>query len=1004
MGNVSSIGPDGNRMILRRLVLLARQSHFDEEEVEVLFEKFNSLRVHPSQKVDPKVVSASPISCRSLLCAPEIGLNLFLQAVLCKYFSSPFRDFLLARDNRVQMSSVTVKLPPGPLGLHVHAGLRNIGLYIKDSSESLGYKEIQPGMQLIGINKLNVATLEYDRIVSVLEQHEDEERELHFQLVGHDVDEATNQRELKRIRSRRSAPRKRVKDIGNYENPQDSDSDWDESENILYAQVSAGPINAVLAPGEGGYCARVMSLKDLENGTLSEVQRAGVTGGMLLVGINNIHTNKLKFPEIVDVLRESSRQANRLLRFRDGRYFQLRKQLKAAETAKQPAVNNPLYRAPTQAEFEEELAAEKRQRQRVEQSTQNRTADYIRRKSSQNVLAGLRGSDELENIDLSADIRSVEVAPGPLGVRLVSRDTGPGVGVIVREYMSNDSPIKLAGVHIGAELLAINDTVVQSSAYTVVMDMLRAKASESKVLRFQQPKRVQPFPENREPSPTPSPAPLPQRDRDHERKETQALQSRRSSQKIMVTQDVDVDAGPLGMRLHPVDDQKGLGAKVVDFVEVPDPDHNGGRVKSPVQRAGVEIGMQLVRIDGKDVDTMQYQSIMDLLRTLSSKPKSLRFRTVEERDDREVKAFSEPTIRSDTSSIPRDPQTLLINVGRGSLGVRWQPTAGGATGAKVIDFEDDEGDESSGQSSSLKNMGVERGMTLVSIDGLNVTTMPFQDILGVLRQKEQQSKDLGFRRPDSSRRGAPPALDLPGQQSTRLLSPNTYQQVQSPTSLESDDDGPGSPEPVMWRNDSSRRSLGHRPSILEIAQLQLKAYETALEEDFSIWLFGIITNIDVFDTMKANELVNKRNLRMVLSKNILLFYELENKKRNAGKSGHRAVKMLKTRIPITRSCTVGGDLSEGFFTLVANEVVKPSSRNTTLSRARRMSLKYVKRYARALRSRFVRSSFAALLLLAACAHLGTVLLTQKFQCSRRTSCRMALQPLLTKKMKTTTFS
>jgi hypothetical protein len=142
MGNVSCVGPDGNRMIQRRLKLLARESHFDEEEIEALFEKFNALRVHPSQKLDAKIVSVSPISCRSILVAPELGCNLFLQAILSKFFSSPYRDFLLGRDNRVQISTVSVELPPGPLGLHVRAGLGGRGLYIADASESLAYKQV----------------------------------------------------------------------------------------------------------------------------------------------------------------------------------------------------------------------------------------------------------------------------------------------------------------------------------------------------------------------------------------------------------------------------------------------------------------------------------------------------------------------------------------------------------------------------------------------------------------------------------------------------------------------------------------------------------------------------------------------------------------------------------------------------------------------------------------------------------------------------------------------
>lgn len=45
---------------------------------------------------------------------------------------------------------------------------------------------------------------------------------------------------------------------------------------------------------------------------------------MMLVGINNIHTNKLRFPQIVDLLKQSARQTERLLRFRDARYFRLR--------------------------------------------------------------------------------------------------------------------------------------------------------------------------------------------------------------------------------------------------------------------------------------------------------------------------------------------------------------------------------------------------------------------------------------------------------------------------------------------------------------------------------------------------------------------------------------------------------------------------------------------------------------------------------------------------------
>ena len=282
MGNIASLGPDGNRLILRRLVLLARASHFDHEEIELLFDKFNSLRVHPSQKIDNHIVSASPISCRSMLLAPELGANVFLQAVLSKYFSSPYRDFLLGRDNRVQMTTVTVSLPPGPLGLQVRAGKRGKGLYVADASESMAYKEIRAGMQLIGIGALNVASLDYDRIISIIVEREHQQRELHFQLMGHDVEEDHAKRELRRIRSRAAPPRDHLQNNHasdaappNPDNPYDSDSDWEQSDSILHAKVSAGPINAVLGAGENGYCAQVQSLKTMDFGAVSEVQQVG---------------------------------------------------------------------------------------------------------------------------------------------------------------------------------------------------------------------------------------------------------------------------------------------------------------------------------------------------------------------------------------------------------------------------------------------------------------------------------------------------------------------------------------------------------------------------------------------------------------------------------------------------------------------------------------------------------------------------------------------------------
>ena len=170
-------------------------------------------------------------------------------------------------------------------------------------------------MQLIGVDALNVATLDYDRIVHILVEREDQPRRLHFQLVGHDVEEENARRELRRVRSRLDPPRAlggsagaagRGGDdadaAGNPDNLYDSESDWEESTSIIHARVSPGPIHAVLAAGENGYGARVVTLQQLDMGAKSELQLAGVAAGMIMVGINNIRASRLKFPEIVVLL------------------------------------------------------------------------------------------------------------------------------------------------------------------------------------------------------------------------------------------------------------------------------------------------------------------------------------------------------------------------------------------------------------------------------------------------------------------------------------------------------------------------------------------------------------------------------------------------------------------------------------------------------------------------------------------------------------------------------
>ena len=204
-------------------------------------------------------------------------------------------------------------------------------------------------------------------------------------------------------------------------------------------------------------------------------------------------------------------------------------------------------------------------------------------------------------------VRTISVPGGPIGLRLWPRDDETQTGAVVKGFVSvpgphssgadhaeakthirsssNPSPVMLAGIAVGAELLGIGDVQVAMMPYDDIMNILRTRAQERKDLHFRRP-----LPREGSFSGVASFA------RRNAVKDGSNHHRVVPAVKAGTTINVTVRPGQLGVRLRPANVARGIGAVVWQFVNI-QIEHPGGVrefVESPIQQAGVVAGMQLV--------------------------------------------------------------------------------------------------------------------------------------------------------------------------------------------------------------------------------------------------------------------------------------------------------------------------------------------------------------------------------------------------------------------------
>ena len=611
--------------------------------------------------------------------------------------------------------------------------------------------------------------------------------------------------------------------------------------------------------------------------------------------------------------------------------------------------------------------------------------------------------DDLEIIDLEQPIKRVDVQAGSLGLRLVGRDksledptnTNAAMGAIINEFvgltsketgLKEKSPVEIAGVPEGAELVAINDQSVSSMRFGDIMSTLRSLAKREKSLHFRCPAASK--------SASKSSTRTSKKKKKSPKKKSNRFSSRPSKQ-LRMTQDVQVPAGPLGMRLaaaNKSDSSAGEspthGVVVQEFVGIKNA-ATGLQDPSPVELAGIEVGMQLICIDDESVEGKAYTEVMAMLRKRARQPKTLRFSSIVVRDVEELTAQAPVEASPDgaSSSLRRsssqvqilakkgmeEENSLIITVPGGPLGLRLMPRNHDTlTGAVILEFTGvTDAHTGKTRQSVVESAGVNEGMELFAINGEVVTALDFNDIMYIVNASKDLAKTLRFRHAIGvSTSLSPPTAEgdvrdpgLNGESKLavgeRPESPNLTNNLENTRLMKF---------PTIRRGASfyaeSRSSLGGGAGIVarqeaaHEALLLRQREREKLETEWSVWMAGTMEDITVHGTTLLGEVTRKKNVRMVLSKNVLVFYVMEKPKKRInllgkthsvssgddaadittelqqlkqkkktrkkkGKQDEKVLRRLGALIEIDRHCTVGGHPKSNFFTLCAQTVAKP---------------------------------------------------------------------------------
>jgi hypothetical protein len=361
-------------------------------------------------------------------------------------------------------------------------------------------------------------------------------------------------------------------------------------------------------------------------------------------------------------------------------------------------------------------------------------------------------------------------------------------------------------------------------------------------------------------------------------------------------------------------------------------------------------------------------------------------------------------VKAAAAAAASEDGVLVVDVPAGPLGMRLMPrNEDDETGAVVLEFKGvpvpgggvvvgGGGGGSNNQlaMSPVQAAGVAEGMELFAIDECVVTALHFAHIMAIVQETLEEPRTLRFRVPASallSRSLTPPPSDEERRAAmlTALLSP--------PGSPGNSPGSSGRNSPLGFFPDPSEMpvfasletgaaalgtaaeqelvtSIGAEAVALRRAA-ELKAERSRRrqrekeEEGWSVWVLGIMERVQArgLGSARLGPVERRRNVRAVLSKNVLVFYALEKPPRGwvapvppvvdpaaaaaaaataaaaesadsktAATASHRVssednkvLLRLDPLVVINRHTSVSGDAGDPFFTITTGEIATPAA-------------------------------------------------------------------------------
>ncbi len=243
----------------------------------------------------------------------------FLRLQTDRLLKATLTKFLTSRNHRfAAIGGVSLLVPPVSLlinGIPGHKGRGYVLSEVKPDSPLKAHPNIIPGLTLLAINDDHLTNETFAYAESVLRRHEGQPRVLHF-------GPSTRDSQTSLLRGQGATQKVRAEE--DEEDISDDDElisiggciDWGRFyQDIDVVQVLPEPLGAQWRPDRDGRAAIITALPGFR-GLASPLEKQNISIGSVLIGINDIHTDKLKYLTVLDKLKERETVSeNTTLRF-----------------------------------------------------------------------------------------------------------------------------------------------------------------------------------------------------------------------------------------------------------------------------------------------------------------------------------------------------------------------------------------------------------------------------------------------------------------------------------------------------------------------------------------------------------------------------------------------------------------------------------------------------------------------------------------------------------------